>query len=951
MPQKTRTPIRPRVSPQVQDQPQQSLQVLARPVDQYEAPATSSGLQALVAGLSAVQPGLTKYLESRVMDEQVEADKRNKEQTLRGKQARSDQGHDGVVLTPEQDPFFQQGYMQKHGEVMGFRRAREMELRYETERTNPDFNIDRFLSEFESTDVEGINDQDALAGYLGITDRAKESLRNKAMERQIDDLRETNDTNLREYSRFLVTTDPRRDSVNRFNDWLQFREDAKQLGKTNNEAARMWVDALIESSKDGNPEVFEHVDLKDASGISLMDTKEQLRIIQARQQAIAAEAAKLNKDHALENAKIRYGLQQQLEADPFDPTLSADAILTDAYVGQGKVFSTDNEAVSFLMDVRKRQAEAYKAAQYAKVVDNGGGRFYAHDPEFAKVFNRKLDDVWANIDFSTRETTRVGINRIIELTEQNGLPYERLKGLLSSVATSVPNANGFNPDFELASHIYWSMANSNNPQLVKMYVDEDSEQVLREYWYQADTKGLPREKAFLEAKRLTTPEARERARAMLTPQFSKVLDKAVDDSFDRWFKDVENGSMLKYEARELAKRYMAKGQLDPERAAEYAIADVKGQLIWDGVSRYVKVPRKLLGTKDLEPSVKDFLQSHTKALGPRAIEGNYYLEAGRNGDSFHVFDPLGNATGVQITTDQLLARYRNKVYATPQDIQRIQEIRKLLSQPQLIRDHAEEIALENEITALRGKGVATVEDANLAASVGIKRTADWLTGKTSSLRAAKSNRVAVGEVFDGRSPSYVNLPVPNPGMGNLPSMDYAKRLIDTDPALALTVAAEGMRVRTYGDNKGVAIGIGYNITMRQKTFRKDFIKAGIAPEHVDEVAQGKRSITPEQMVKLYQVVKPEYESMAAKAYGPGWDALPPHQKAALTDLAYNTGKPEQYTKALAALREGDIDKAASQIHIWFTSKRGDAKQYSTRRVQLIRAMLKSPQHFKTLISK
>lgn len=949
MPQSTKTPIRPRISPDVQSQ-KQALQVVARPVDQYEAPNTNTGLQALLTGLSAVQPGLNKYLESRVIEDQIETENQNKEQALRGRQARSDQKQDGVVLTPEQDPFFQQGYMQKHGEVMGFRRAREMELQFESERNNPNFDVDKFLGEFESTDIEGINDQDALVGYLSITDKAKESLRNKAMERQIDALRETNDTNLREYSRSL-TNDPKRDSIERYTDWLQFRDDAKQLGKTNNEAARMWVDSLIEASKDGNPEVFEHVEIKDADGISLMDTKEQLRIVQARQQAIAAEAVKLNKDNALENAKIRFSLQQQLEADPFNPAVSADAILTDAYVGQGKVFSTDNEAVSFLMDVRKRQAEAYKAAQYAKVVDNGGGRFYAHDPEFAKVFNRKLDDVWANIDFGSRETTRAGINRIIELTEQNGLPYERLKGLLSSVATSVPDAAGFNPDFEMASRIYWSMANSNNPQLVKMYVDEDSEQVLREYWYQRDTKGMPAEKAFLEAKRLTTPEARERARAMMTPQFAKTLDKEVDDSFDRWFKDVENGAMLKYEARELARRYMAKGQIDPERAAEYAIADVKGQLIWDGISRYVKVPRKLLGTKDLEPSVKDFLQSHTASLGPRAIEGNYYLEAGRNGDSFHVFDPLGNATGITVTTDQLLTRYRNKTYATPQDITRIQEIRKLLANPQLIRDRAEELALESEITALRGKGVATVSDANLAATVGIKRTADWLTGKTSSLRASKANRVAVGELYDGRNPSYVNLPVPNPGMGNLPSMDYARRLVDTDPALALTVAAEGMRVRTYGDNKGVAIGIGYNITLRQKTFRKDFAKAGIPPEHIDEVAQGKRSITPEQMVKLYQVIKPEYEAMAAKAYGPGWDALPPHQKAALTDLAYNTGKPEQYTKALAALREGDIEKAASQIHIWFTTKRGDAKQYSTRRVQLIRAMLKSPQHFKTLISK
>jgi GH24 family phage-related lysozyme (muramidase) len=192
---------------------------------------------------------------------------------------------------------------------------------------------------------------------------------------------------------------------------------------------------------------------------------------------------------------------------------------------------------------------------------------------------------------------------------------------------------------------------------------------------------------------------------------------------------------------------------------------------------------------------------------------------------------------------------------------------------------------------------------------------------------------------DTKRPLSYNLPA-KMAPGTPPNVgDLAKQFYGTNPGAALAIIGEGYSPRVYKDQGGMAIGLGYNISTKSPDqVRKDFRAAGVPPQDIDSVLDGRRELTPQQAVKLFENSNKKYEETAKQAYGPGYDKLPKEVKAVLFDMAYNAGTPGKFPTVLNLFRQGKYDEAAKNLTLKFKDENGNWKN-NERRVQLWREML------------
>jgi hypothetical protein len=155
--------------------------------------------------------------------------------------------------------------------------------------------------------------------------------------------------------------------------------------------------------------------------------------------------------------------------------------------------------------------------------------------------------------------------------------------------------------------------------------------------------------------------------------------------------------------------------------------------------------------------------------------------------------------------------------------------------------------------------------------------------------------------------------------------------------------------------------MGYNIDHRgEDQARKDFRRAGI-PDTLTEsllskdpnIANAAR-ISPEQNLRLYSIIRPEYEKTARTAVeevtGLKWDGLQEHQKAALTYLAYATGNVKQYKQVLGNMKSGNMDEAAKAMSLNYTDGKTGERKSATRAVELTRSMFLSTGRFSAILN-
>lgn len=168
--------------------------------------------------------------------------------------------------------------------------------------------------------------------------------------------------------------------------------------------------------------------------------------------------------------------------------------------------------------------------------------------------------------------------------------------------------------------------------------------------------------------------------------------------------------------------------------------------------------------------------------------------------------------------------------------------------------------------------------------------------------------------------------LPNRGEG-MDSYSIARALVKVDLFAAFAVAVEDFKPKPYYDSGGLNVGFGYCISKRKAEYgdariRSDLTAAGFEPRQVESLLKDKKSevakikVSPFQALRLLEITKPDYESIASGAVGhKKFAALPDNMRAMLTHLAYNTGKVYQFRDLLNAVHKGDARQTVLNANV------------------------------------
>jgi GH24 family phage-related lysozyme (muramidase) len=160
----------------------------------------------------------------------------------------------------------------------------------------------------------------------------------------------------------------------------------------------------------------------------------------------------------------------------------------------------------------------------------------------------------------------------------------------------------------------------------------------------------------------------------------------------------------------------------------------------------------------------------------------------------------------------------------------------------------------------------------------------------------------------------------SPGGKNLKTADYAlAALKHNNLTYALTAQAEGFKTRVYDDpSRGKNIGLGFSVTSRSKPEVMSMLRrAGVPSGDVEAVLAGKMEVQPDVVQRLHEIAVPRVRAQGDRPQSARevWQRLKPEARAVLTDMAWATGKPEQFKTVLEAMRKGDWQGASAALSL------------------------------------
>lgn len=183
---------------------------------------------------------------------------------------------------------------------------------------------------------------------------------------------------------------------------------------------------------------------------------------------------------------------------------------------------------------------------------------------------------------------------------------------------------------------------------------------------------------------------------------------------------------------------------------------------------------------------------------------------------------------------------------------------------------------------------------------------------------------------------------------------------------SIVAQVEGYRSTFYRDNIGAAVGFGYNASYQTRPTNR---RAGLEVIGSEQAAQALESLTknfdpaslpaiqvnPEQAMGMSLLLKPGYED-PMRAWIPGFDRLPAHQKAVLVYHAYKVGAggatkyatlKAKIAAMLANPTEENTRAAGAQFQYKYTV-RGETKT-DTRSTVYMQALWNDPEAYGQLI--
>lgn len=911
----------------------QDLRVVARPVDQTVAPSQKNLLGDLVGGLASISPQLQQYVQQKNTSDAlaaVEAGEAaaDRQDVLNPMQALSSQDAMPAGIEPAFRPHFDKAYRsaigQRHAikiqdEVLGAWVQERMKIGDNPEAT------EAWLRQQVQERTAGFTDPLMLDHINKSVVAAARNIRGDSRSIQFDRLKATTMEGINSSFSMITNDMTAEDMLTVYNSVIV--PSALETGfATRTELAAKMLDRInaLSTQMNGRPELFDALkEFKDpATGKTLAELNPQLAeaIEVQRKQADDMAERHLNKLAEPELFRKRISWEKR-SAEGNPPTI--DEIYTE--IGPRGLFTTHEQAMSFWLQQQKA-ADAQRGLQHQlMLIRNGMGA--ALDPDDQK---KAMDAVTeplvgqlfaASQDPAGQQQFNMTVSSLINAHKAAGVsvPNSRLKNLFGTVKQGMP-APGQEPSpaFEMLANVYAQLPTN----LQSAYVaDEDTRLILSRY-----TEGrsggmgtqLDKPTALAQAYRSISPEAKAAADRMLKgPEARENMREVIDNKLSvvGWRAVLGFETLGTYPTNEenvtdrvlaATRSYIERngGDITQGEAEKFASTWFQERYVYDRTAnKYVEVPPNHTGDVSAD-AISAYTEKMRKQWGKDSTPELVHLGNGQY--QVRGRGVAGNTLVHAVSLDQMRDEFFAPKTILSQEAPRLAVLQQSLlngtATPAMLNENAELLAKAQGLGLLKG---------DLSRKVDEVRAKAFKEGVSSILQNVP--KASLDGVDTARQP----------GDDHKTKVSMASRYFENGQfGKALTVTGEGVVLKTYTDAAGVpTIGVGYNLKANAGTLKEDFRRAGIPAESIEDVVAGRKSISFEQTMRLFDVTYARHEASAQQQieslYGRGtWMKLPAHRRGVITDLAFQAGDVKQFRQSLDGFinEVGSLDQQNPKVH-------------------------------------
>lgn len=916
--------------------------VVARPVDTYVADAPSD-LSQLASGLASLNPALAKFAHEKSTNDAHDAvaagEQRARLEAVDPTKAITAPGAVPDSIDPMFSPNFQKGYKSVLGARLGTNAQDEILNEWYQQRMTGD--PEKFIAEATAKHLSGFTDPTVLAEVTKRHEATVKAIRNDARSVAFGKLTKSTTESVNAMFGEIEPSQTVAQMYQHFSTNVQPKGVATGF-YTKTEMAGQFLDRLnaLSIAQNGSPEVFQAF-LGDAGKdgkATLVDSVTGKSLAQMNPDlAVKAEgmrrAAEQQRDSRLVESMQTVNYQKMVGWQ--DRIAKGDYPTDDEIKGEiGKLgmFPTDNAALAFRNNMQIQRDKSASLIQGVNLASNGMLGLITKDEDQRKIMDT-LTDKPVGILFTAvndpspvaQQAVRDSVGRILHLHQQSGasVPSTRLKNAFEAIGQQFPGKDSEpSPMFKMLANAYAQMP----PNLKQAYAPEDVRTVL-EHYNSATTGGasvaLDPKSAYQQAYTAITPEAKATAtRLSNDPEHRSKVTGWVKNLTTEWYRDIAGFQALgTYPTNEDAISEVAQIEAknfkmrNPNASDSVVKNHVQGwysnRFVHDTASNtIVEVPGgdSSQSTREAISAFSEKMRSKYPDADPQLRHmgsGNYQLWAGNGTKMIE--------SGIQLSVIKDDHRFTTVLDPRTGEGERLTNLKKAL-----VAGTLSAAMLATEAPLIAKAEAIGAWDKDLQGMVTKLRKSSFIESMS------KLNLVAPMPTNDGID---VGLQNSSPGRS---MTNMAKDMWQRGKwGESLTVMSEGVRLTAYKDNKGSAIGVGYNMDANAKTLTEDFRRSGIPESSIESIKSGKASITEDQAMRLYQVsyarATQSAQAGVEKLYGQGeWLKLPPNKKAVLVDIAYQVGSVDKFIKGVGSLIDGDDQAAMDHLKVKYR-QRSDGK--------------------------
>lgn len=948
--------------PQVRHQPQQARSGVHAQVGTYVSamPADNSGLSGLVQGLAALNPALHRFAVQGMEEQRAEVQVLGKARAQEATDPRGALTGAPAAVPLDVPPAYGQVYRAAFKDASAQRASLEIKAdvvkRFHEEKDADGFVPDTWLANERTKALAGIKDPRLVATIGEHFTEVEQGIRHELTKAAVEKHEETKVTTAFTLLGGLTADLTPTEIAERYQAGLLPQLSAMKMDKK--QAAGLLLTRLSAMSTEvgGRPEIFEVFNQPDAEGHTILARNPQLAsaVQQAKDHAKLTRDRRIHEDTEDDRAKALMTYDDDIRERP--QMVTPERLLAD--IGPNGLSA--EKAADLYHRARVRRGEL--AAQAQLMDDAINGRLGFWDP---KDQNRALDallggqarQLWEAATSGDAAKTQALAGTIMQRHSQSGatVPIDSLVRFMETSVTNMPGSEGPSPKFLATVEVYKALTADKGYR--SMYFKDKVGDIMEAYDRHTQG-GVDPKTAYQAAYRVVSPEFQaEIKKRTEAPEFrdkvGKIARKYTEGSTMWGFIGgngrPENVTLLNTWAAGEVRRIVS---LNPDllddtnalhdhverKAQENFILDTSSQLA-------VKVPPQLSG-----PMTQEALSSYSKELlAWRKLD---------DGDSRVRYIPLNDQglfevqywTGTRVQAEKgqlnlpdLLNRYRASKTIDPAT-----EGAAVNAFKQAIRDGKPLPQMDpgllhkaRSVGALSAKELDAADEQHIQAfREAARKVPDLGFGKPTldnSLPAIKGAKV------DYQLTSRIaNDMAFGPGSSRDDHMALAGSLIAIREGVVLSATPDP------NPAAGMNIGAGYNLKANAATVNSDLKRAGVPEDRIEDVKEGRASLTPDNVRRLLQVALPRYEEetrKVAEQAAPGlWSRMTPQQRAVMVDVTYQVGSAKDFKKAWAALDAGDTAAFQQEVGAVYKNAKG-ATVEDTRGKDLRASMLMGPSHW------